>query len=1225
VAIPAAPSANQAPPAGKVWTSTWSDDFSGSSLDRTKWNDGWFVAPSPVSNATGVSSTTPPTNGSMTNYHAPDCISFPGGGAVHLQMKAGSSFSGRTIKSGCITTANLMTFNPRGRTGSGFDTVRKNVNTEFILEIRMKNPGPNSSYSGTLWHCINTYNNGNAPNNIWNGDPGGWHAEIDLWEQNGHGSLANGLTEVLHQGSPPEDTGQFQTTNAGNTDLSNAYHTYTWWTDGHTEKMWFDGTQISPRPTQAQVEAQWNQCGHYLIIEFDTVGAPSPLPVTREWEIDYVAVYQPQTASVDESNMIKNTLLGGGSGNATNKDATYFATLTEDIDIMCGWPGNPLNSPGWGSSVRAPIPDSATWKTWIAHGLKSQTHSPVAPPYASRSSTDVTNMTNTWRAAATNAHNIISTSANPNFKLIWEFFNEPQNPGNGVDQADPANYAFWLHHFRDAIKEHPTVAIRTEQLVISGGAINLSTQPASGRHNFFQMSSGQLTSGGMLDWYLNLDDPSIVGASHRISQIGLDGLGVHPYFESDSYQRRFSVGGVQRSGEWLGLVHWNGFRICTWIAYFFTRTGSGPFGACTWVGGDGAPDASAFRLYGTECGINSASPWQNGKTYPTDWSVDATMGSAASPDLTNPTDPGIHWNGGGPMYHATSPVGTQPPSSGWAGGRGTVHDSGQSHQIFGENNVNTAWGAGHALQVNTKVLTGQLIHPDWVGGTRSYTNPRTGNVEVLPANFPTANYFALWQIFRIVDGTFTHGEAGEDGPSDWFKRNGLYFNRVTAPTFTSPPKRARKGAFSNSTSTANGPLDMLEAIGNTVDPRVGTSTDVPDKVTGVGVSAGNGQVGIFWDVPFDGGSPITQYTVDLIPNGPVNPVVVTAPDHGVTITGLANNTTYTAVVTAENINGAGLQSDPETFTPTADLSGIARLPVGITVRARGTKTQSFGTAKLPVGVFVRARGSKKVGVPGLAKLPLGVFVRARGTATIVSQPKPPPPGSVIAAAGDGYVDVSWSAVTLNGPITGYRVTAYTSAGVAIGNIPVPASPLSKRYQPLTNGTAVKFTIAAQNAFGSGTESGFSNLVTPTGPTPTAPDPPTNVIATAGVASASVDWDPSVGATSYLVTASPGGATRSSTTTNATFSPLTVGTSYTFTVRARNTVGLGLPSEVSNTVVPFGVPATGPGLGVLSIESLHGGERSVEAVHEGVRTALVVHAGERTVEALHAGERTLESL
>ena len=68
---------------------------------------------------------------------------------------------------------------------------------------------------------------------------------------------------------------------------------------------------------------------------------------------------------------------------------------------------------------------------------------------------------------------------------------------------------------------------------------------------------------------------------------------------------------------------------------------------------------------------------------------------------------------------------------------------------------------------------------------------------------------------------------------------------------------------------------------------------------------------------------------------------------------------------------------------------------------------------------------------------------------------------------------------------------------------------------LTNGTAYTFTVAATNSAGTGTASAASSAVTPMA----APSAPTDVVATAGNASASLTW---------VAPASDGGA-RSPTT------------------------------------------------------------------------------------------------
>jgi hypothetical protein len=105
------------------------------------------------------------------------------------------------------------------------------------------------------------------------------------------------------------------------------------------------------------------------------------------------------------------------------------------------------------------------------------------------------------------------------------------------------------------------------------------------------------------------------------------------------------------------------------------------------------------------------------------------------------------------------------------------------------------------------------------------------------------------------------------------------------------------------------------------------------------------------------------------------------------------------------------------------------------------------------------------------------------------------------------------------------------------------------------------------------------------PSTGVPAPPTNVTATAGNATATVSWSaPQSGGvpTSYVVT--PYIGTTAQTPTNVNGSPpatqvtitgLTNGTTYTFTVTAKNASGSSAPSTPSNAVTPNNSPPGAP--------------------------------------------------
>ncbi len=90
-------------------------------------------------------------------------------------------------------------------------------------------------------------------------------------------------------------------------------------------------------------------------------------------------------------------------------------------------------------------------------------------------------------------------------------------------------------------------------------------------------------------------------------------------------------------------------------------------------------------------------------------------------------------------------------------------------------------------------------------------------------------------------------------------------------------------------------------------------------------------------------------------------------------------------------------------------------------------------------------------------------------------------------------------------------------------------------------------------------------------------PPTDLVATAGNAQATISFTASVGGgiTGYTVTSSPGGMTATGSSSPITVTGLTNGTSYTFTATATNSSGqVSAASTPSNAVTPE-APVTAP--------------------------------------------------
>jgi hypothetical protein len=189
---------------------------------------------------------------------------------------------------------------------------------------------------------------------------------------------------------------------------------------------------------------------------------------------------------------------------------------------------------------------------------------------------------------------------------------------------------------------------------------------------------------------------------------------------------------------------------------------------------------------------------------------------------------------------------------------------------------------------------------------------------------------------------------------------------------------------------------------------------------------------------------------------------------------------------------------------------------------------------------------------------------------------PGAPTGVVASSGNASATVSWNAPASDGgsPITGYTVTSSPdNISVAVG-----AGALMANVTGLANGTSYTFTVVATNAIGNGPASAPSNAVTPLAvpQVPSAPAMPTASVG--GARTAVVAWSGAnnngSAIVSYTVVASPGGAmvtTANGTTLSAMVGGLTAGTAYTFTVAARNGVGLGPASAASNPLTAVDVP------------------------------------------------------
>lgn len=208
----------------------------------------------------------------------------------------------------------------------------------------------------------------------------------------------------------------------------------------------------------------------------------------------------------------------------------------------------------------------------------------------------------------------------------------------------------------------------------------------------------------------------------------------------------------------------------------------------------------------------------------------------------------------------------------------------------------------------------------------------------------------------------------------------------------------------------------------------------------------------------------------------------------------------------------------------------------------------------------------------------GTSTYSGASTAVIPAGKPGIVTGVSATASNASAAVRFTAPSTTGgaPITSYTVTASTGQTCVI--TPTFPNPLVCNFSnTLTNGTAVTFTVRANNGAYTSDTSTATIAVTPA----TVPGAPTGLTATSsepGKATITFTAPTDNGGsalTDYVVTSSPGGFTcvTANPSTGCEVTGLTNGTAYTFTAVARNSVGSSVNSGPSAAVTPVGKPST----------------------------------------------------
>ena len=378
------------------------------------------------------------------------------------------------------------------------------------------------------------------------------------------------------------------------------------------------------------------------------------------------------------------------------------------------------------------------------------------------------------------------------------------------------------------------------------------------------------------------------------------------------------------------------------------------------------------------------------------------------------------------------------------------------------------------------------------------------------------------------------------------------------------------------------------------DPVTVSPAGAPDAPGDLKASQAPGQTVLSWNLPLSsGGSAITGYRAD---DGKGH-TCLSSTQRSCTVTGLTNGTTYTFTVTATSALGTSPASSPVSVTP----GGPPGAPQDLAAKAQDGQLSLSWTAPtitggLPItgyrvddgkGRSCTTTGDLACTVTGLTNGTAYTFTvtatnlagSSPASSAVTGTPKgvPSTPTSVSATAGDRQVVVTWAASNANGSnISGYKVDD------GQGHKCTTTGATSCTVTGLTNGTTYSFSVVATNAIGSSAPSGLASA-TPA----VAPGAPTNLVAQVSSTQAQLSWtaptsNGGAAITQYKVDDGQGHTCTTTGATTCIVTGLTNGSTYTFTVVARNSAGTSAASSPV-TANPVGPPPAPTGLKAKSAD------------------------------------------
>ncbi|WP_165972400.1 cadherin-like beta sandwich domain-containing protein [Paenibacillus piri] len=231
------------------------------------------------------------------------------------------------------------------------------------------------------------------------------------------------------------------------------------------------------------------------------------------------------------------------------------------------------------------------------------------------------------------------------------------------------------------------------------------------------------------------------------------------------------------------------------------------------------------------------------------------------------------------------------------------------------------------------------------------------------------------------------------------------------------------------------------------------------------------------------------------------------------------------------------------------------------------------------------------------------------------------PQLLSALEGNGQVSLNWSPVPGSRGYKIYQSVASATYGTLVTT--VSGSVYNYNVTGLANGTTYYFTIRSVNPGG---DSAPSNEVSAT--PKTVPAVPTGVTATAGNGQAAITFaapadNGGSAITGYEVTSSQGNITARGTASPITIAGLVNGTTYTFTVKAINSVGSSAASDASNAVTPRAPSSSSRGSSSIPAPPSDSGAVMLVNGQAVKTTASTTKVNDRTVTTITIDEKTLD--